>query len=460
MVALGVFNTALAYYVYFRLVHDEGPDLREPQQLYRAADRHHRRGGRAGGADCARGLGGTGARPRRRRPDRPLARKSQRLSGSSGEDSRQRQLRRRRIAPQAAARRLVVVGRKHHRGGADEAAERRHEADIEQEDAGRPDAAVVHQRPEARKDRRPGTPSRRAPRQARRGPSGRSCSGRAGRAACSRARPVRPDSPARRALCSQAAIGTSILPARTPTRSTSEPARPFRVGPSRAAKARGGQRRLFSASASRRVAEPGCSGFGWLSCGAQAAEPHDVEGRAQSAVRIGEALGIESAAARRATSRRRGLRLRASTARSWPPSRADRQEARTCRRSERSRGRGRRPAAPSPPAAQDRQARARRRTGATRGDAPPRISLSAIVRLWRSSVSVSPPIIAAIEEAVGLQRAPHLNQRARQIVHGLQSEQRDGEVEAAIRRGQALEVADRRQKIAGPPGSLRSGRSG
>ena len=25
MVALGVFNTALAYYVYFRLVHDEGP---------------------------------------------------------------------------------------------------------------------------------------------------------------------------------------------------------------------------------------------------------------------------------------------------------------------------------------------------------------------------------------------------------------------------------------------------
>ena len=35
MGALGVFNTALAYYVYFRLVNEEGADLREPQQLYR-----------------------------------------------------------------------------------------------------------------------------------------------------------------------------------------------------------------------------------------------------------------------------------------------------------------------------------------------------------------------------------------------------------------------------------------
>ena len=40
MGALGVFNTALAYYVYFRLVHDEGSgDLREPQQrTYLAPD--------------------------------------------------------------------------------------------------------------------------------------------------------------------------------------------------------------------------------------------------------------------------------------------------------------------------------------------------------------------------------------------------------------------------------------
>src|ERR1700677_1147924 len=53
MGTLGVFNTALAYYVYFRLVHEEGLSCAslnsyvEPQQLCRAPDRRPWRGARA-----------------------------------------------------------------------------------------------------------------------------------------------------------------------------------------------------------------------------------------------------------------------------------------------------------------------------------------------------------------------------------------------------------------------------
>jgi hypothetical protein len=59
------------------------------------------------------------------------------------------------------------------------------------------------------------------------------------------------------------------------------------------------------------------------------------------------------------------------------------------------------------------------------------------------------------KQAIGFQRAPHLNQRARQIVHGLQRQERDGEVKAAIPDWQPLKVADGRQKSAcsqGHPG--------
>ena len=52
------------------------------------------------------------------------------------------------------------------------------------------------------------------------------------------------------------------------------------------------------------------------------------------------------------------------------------------------------------------------------------------------------------EEAVGLQRAADLDERPGQIVDGLQREQRHGEVEAAVRRRQALEIADRAEEIA------------
>jgi hypothetical protein len=50
-----------------------GPDLRQPQQLRRPADRRRRRGGRARRTHSAFGLGGPRARPVRRGPHRPIA---------------------------------------------------------------------------------------------------------------------------------------------------------------------------------------------------------------------------------------------------------------------------------------------------------------------------------------------------------------------------------------------------
>src|ERR1700722_9652634 len=61
------------------------------------------------------------------------------------------------------------------------------------------------------------------------------------------------------------------------------------------------------------------------------------------------------------------------------------------------------------------------------------------------------------QETVALQRAPHLDQGARQIVHRLQSEQRDGKIEAPVGDRKALEVADGRQKTAGSQARLGRG---
>ena len=58
------------------------------------------------------------------------------------------------------------------------------------------------------------------------------------------------------------------------------------------------------------------------------------------------------------------------------------------------------------------------------------------------------------QEAVAFQRAPHLNQGARQIVHRLQRKQRDGEIKPAVGGREALEVANRRQETAGPQARL------
>ncbi len=53
------------------------------------------------------------------------------------------------------------------------------------------------------------------------------------------------------------------------------------------------------------------------------------------------------------------------------------------------------------------------------------------------------------QQAIALERPAHLDQRSRQIVDGLQREQRHGEVEAAVRDRQALEIADRAEEGAG-----------
>jgi drug/metabolite transporter (DMT)-like permease len=75
MVALGVFCL-------FPARPRGGPDLREPQQLCRAAHRRCRRSGRARRTDRALGLGGTGACAVRRGAHRPIAAARESASGS------------------------------------------------------------------------------------------------------------------------------------------------------------------------------------------------------------------------------------------------------------------------------------------------------------------------------------------------------------------------------------------
>ncbi len=60
MVALGIFNTALAYYVYFRLVHDEGPTFASLNN-YIVPIIGVVAGAVALASRCGFGLGGTGA---------------------------------------------------------------------------------------------------------------------------------------------------------------------------------------------------------------------------------------------------------------------------------------------------------------------------------------------------------------------------------------------------------------
>src|SRR5208283_4937298 len=69
------------------------------------------------------------------------------------------------------------------------------------------------------------------------------------------------------------------------------------------------QRRTFSASESHVVAEPGVSGFGWLSCGAQP-ESHRMSKVARSRPSGSENRSAYAAAARKRISRRSGFLLR------------------------------------------------------------------------------------------------------------------------------------------------------
>jgi hypothetical protein len=62
------------------------------------------------------------------------------------------------------------------------------------------------------------------------------------------------------------------------------------------------------------------------------------------------------------------------------------------------------------------------------------------------------------QETVILQRTLYLHQRARQVVHCLQSKQRNGEIEAGVPGWKALEVADDWQKIANAQARLSWGK--
>ena len=79
--------------------------------------------------------------------------------------------------------------------------------------------------------------------------------------------------------------------------------------------------------------------------------------------------------------------------------------------------------------------------GATRGEIPPSISLSAAAKDCRSSVSVSPPSERRNKQTVGLERAADLHERARQVVDELQRQRRNNEIEDGRPNGSASSSA-------------------
>ena len=80
--------------------------------------------------------------------------------------------------------------------------------------------------------------------------------------------------------------------------------------------------------------------------------------------------------------------------------------------------------------------------GETRLAAPPRASSSAASRDWRSSVSVRPPSAIADEQAIRLQDAPDLDQRTWQVVHPVQRQRRNDQVERRVRERQGFFIGD------------------
>ena len=120
-----------------------------------------------------------------------------------------------------------------------------------------------------------------------------------------------------------------------------------------------------------------------------------------------------------------------------------------CRRSGRSRGRGRLPAAPRPAlcaSAPSARTSTKGRRAATRRQNLAFGDRQALAQFGQRVAAQD----RRHQQPVGFERAPHLDQRAGQIVDCLQREQRDGEVEAALGDGQPLEVADGGQERAGP----------
>ena len=131
-----------------------------------------------------------------------------------------------------------------------------------------------------------------------------------------------------------------------------------------------------------------------------AGQPDHIEGGADAAVRDRRSARCRSAPS--ATAWRGGSASAAARpVYWWRPCAGDRPSAQTRCRSAPRCGRRRSPAGQNRHAAAARRSRANRLNGATRGDTPPSHSASAAAKDCRSSVSVSPPIIAASNSPSG-----------------------------------------------------------
>ena len=200
-----------------------------------------------------------------------------------------------------------------------------------------------------------------------------------------------------------------------------------------------------SASASRCAAEPGLSGFCWLSCGAQPDSQtiSKVARMRPSGRKNARHRSPPSAATSRASAACGGAR-----AAHWSrPCGADRASAQEPNRSA--------PTSRSPSMTGNaKPARCRRppssrmsANGATRGETPPSTSaLGGGECLAQLGEAVSADHRRQ-EQPIRLQRAADLDQRARQIVDELQRERRHHEIERAIGKRQRLLIGGDAQDI-------------
>ena len=175
-------------------------------------------------------------------------------------------------------------------------------------------------------------------------------------------------------------------------------------------------------------------------------EPDEIEGRAQAAVRIGEAVRVNLGAARQDVPTQRLSAARMQRVRGAHCAQVGKKrehvwitDNRTVQIDDRQRqARALGQAAERPHVDEGGDAGRRAAENLALGDG------QALAQFGQGLA----PDQRRDQKAVALQRAPHLHQRAGQIVHRLQRKQRNGEIEAAIRGGQTLEVANRGQKIA------------
>ncbi len=180
-------------------------------------------------------------------------------------------------------------------------------------------------------------------------------------------------------------------------------------------------------------------------------EPHEIEGRAQAPVRIGEFLGVNSRCAQKHLPPQRLAAARVQRVRGPHSAQVGQQRENV------------RVADDHPIEIDDRQ----RQTSALRQSAerphvnkgrdPRRRAAENLALGDGEALSQLGQRFAANhrrdQKAVGFQGAPHLHQRARQVVHCLERKQRDDEVKTTVPGWKALEVADGRRENRPFPGS-------